>query len=117
MSGIIVYHNGECSKSGGALELLQQHSVPHKVRWYLVDPLSKEELATLLKKLAIPAAQLVRTSEPIYREQYEGENISEDEWLDILTENPTLIQRPVVEKGDSAIIARPPEKVLDFLAL
>jgi arsenate reductase len=87
------------------------------VRWYLAAPLSKDELITLLKKLGIPPSGLVRKSEPIYTEQYEGKNISEEEWLDILAANPILVQRPVVEKEDKAIIARPPEQVLSFLGI
>jgi arsenate reductase len=60
-------------------------------------------------------SQLVRKSEPLYKENYEGRDISEDEWLSILAENPVLIERPIVEKDDKAIVARPPEKVYDFL--
>lgn len=111
---ITIYHNGECSKCRGALEILQERNIPYEVRWYLAEPLSKDELTALLKKLDIPPSGLVRKSEPLYTEQYEGKNMSEEEWLDILAENPILVQRPIVEKGDKAIIARPPERVLSF---
>lgn len=117
MSAIIIYHNGECSKCRGALELLQEKDVPHQIRWYLADPLSKDELEALLKKLDMPPSQLVRRSEPLYMQQYEGKDISEDQWLDILTENPVLIQRPIIEKDGKAIIARPPKLVHTFLRI
>src|SRR4051794_3385758 len=115
MGGIIIYHNGECSKSRGALEILMEKGIPHQVRWYLADPLNKKELKALLKKLNIKASQLVRKSEELYKEQYEGKPVTEEEWLTILEENPALIERPIVAKGDKAIIARPPERIFKLL--
>ena len=115
MADITIYHNGECSKCRGALEMIQEMGIPHDVRWYLTDPLSKNELITLLGKLAILPSELVRRGEALYTERYQNKVITEDEWLDILADNPILIQRPVVAKGNNAIIARPPQKVLAFL--
>lgn len=115
MSNITIYHNGRCGKSRGALEILQEQNIPHTVRWYLADPLSKEELQAILKKLGMQPSELVRKNEELYKEQYKGKNISEKEWLTILAENPALIERPIIEKGDKAIIARPPEKVFELL--
>ncbi|MBS1689254.1 MAG: arsenate reductase (glutaredoxin) [Bacteroidetes bacterium] len=115
MSDIIIYHNGRCSKSRGALEILQEKEVPFEVRWYLTEPLNQKELKALLKKLGMKAAELVRKSEPLYKEQYKDQQLSEQQWIKILAENPVLIERPIVEKGDKAIVARPPEKVLSFL--
>ena len=112
---ITIYHNGECSKCRGALEILQEQNIPHHIRWYLAEPLSKEELTVLLKKLGIPPSALVRKSEPLYKELFEGKDISEQRWLNILSKNPILIERPIVEMGDKAIIARPPEKVFDLI--
>src|SRR5690349_4630040 len=115
MADITIYHNGECSKCRGALEILQERNIPHDVRWYMAEPLSKSELTALLKKLGIPPSQLIRTSEPFFAERYAGKNLTEDEWLDILVATPSLIQRPIVEKGDKAIIARPPEKIFEII--
>jgi arsenate reductase len=113
---ILIYHNGECSKSKGALEILQEEHIPHTVRWYLAEPLSKDELKALLKKLNMQPSQLVRKSEELYKEQYEGKAISETQWLTILAQNPILIERPIVEKGNKAIVARPPERVFELLS-
>ena len=115
MSDIIIYHNGRCSKSRGALEILQEQNIPHDIRWYLTEPLSKSELKALLKKLHMQPSELVRKSEELYKENYKGKEISEKEWLTILAENPVLIERPIVEKGDKAVVARPPEKIFDIL--
>ncbi|MBS1585213.1 MAG: arsenate reductase (glutaredoxin) [Bacteroidetes bacterium] len=115
MSHIVIYHNGQCSKCKGALELLIEKGVPHEVRWYASDPLTRKELQDLLSKLHMQAHELVRTGEELYKAEYETRNISEDEWMDILINKPELMQRPIVVKGDIAIIARPPEKVLEIL--
>lgn len=115
MSDIIIYHNGRCSKSRGALEILQEQNIPFEVRWYLTDPLNQKELRALLKKLDMKASELVRKGEPLYQEQFKDQQLTEKDWLRILAQNPILIERPIVEKGDKAIVARPPEKVLAFL--
>lgn len=115
MDKITIYYNGECSKSKGALELLQDAGADFNVRWYLTEPLSKDELYALLHKLDMQPSQLIRKSEPIFKEQYEGKELAEDQWLDALIEYPVLLERPIVEKGDEAIVARPPEIVNTFI--
>lgn len=115
MEEIIIYHNGECSKSRGALEILQEKNVPHIVRYYLLEPLSKDELRGLLKKLGIKAEELVRKNEVLYKEKYEGKVLPEEDWIDMLAEHPELMERPIAEWGERAIIARPAEKVLEII--
>ena len=115
MSKITIYHNGACSKSKGALEILQETGADFDLRWYLADPLSKDELRTLLQKLHMQPSQLVRKSEPVYKEQYEEKELTENQWLDALLEHPVLMERPIVAQGDKAIVARPPETVNTFL--
>ena len=115
MPEIVIYHNGECTKCKGALEILQERNIPHHVRFYLAEPLSKEEVKDILQKLGITTHELVRTTEPLYKEQFEGRGHSEEEWVDVLVENPILIQRPIVVKGEKAIIARPPERISEII--
>ena len=117
MSDLIIYHNGECSKSRGALEILIEKEVPHAVRWYLAEPLDETELMALLKKLKMQPSELVRKSEELYKELYKDKDkdITEKEWLTILVANPELIERPILEKGDKAIVARPPERVFELI--
>lgn len=112
---LIIYHNGRCSKSRGALEILQEQRIPHTVRWYLTDPLSKKELTALLKKLSLKPSEIIRKSEKIYLENFKEKKLSEKQWLDILVEHPILIERPIIENGSKAIIARPPEKLFEIL--
>ena len=115
MSELIIYHNGQCSKSRGALELLQEKGIPHTVRWYLAEPLTEEEIGGLLKQLGMKASDLVRRNEPYFLEHLQEKDFSEDEWIEILTTHPELIERPIVVKGDKALIARPAERVMEVL--
>lgn len=112
---ITIYHNGRCSKSRGALEILQEKEIPHEVRWYLNEPLSAKELKALLKKLGIPAAELVRKNETLFKENLKGKTLSEAEWIQEMVEHPQLIERPIVEQGDKAVIARPAERLWEVL--
>ncbi len=115
MPPITIYHNARCGKSRGALEILQAQNMPHQVRLYLTDPLTKKELKTLLKKLNMQPSELVRKNESIYKELFSQREYSEKEWLDILVKNPVLIERPIVEFEGTAIIARPPECLFEII--
>jgi len=112
---ITIYHNGHCSKSHEALEILQAEGIPHNVRWYLAEPLSAEELSALVKKLDMPASAIVRRDEDYFKENLAERDFSEAEWLEILSTHPELIERPIVERGDRAVIARPAERLRELL--
>ena len=116
MPHITIYHNGECSKCRGALELMQEQGIPHTVRWYLAEPLSRTELTGLLGKLGMQPSQLVRRGEPVFKELFEGKELSEKAWLDALVQYPILIERPIVETDDRAIVARPPERFSELIS-
>lgn len=109
-----IYHNPRCRKSRETLALLQEKGASPEVLLYLETPPTKEELRSLLKKLDIPAEQLVRKGEVIYKEHYKGKELSEEDWLDALTTYPKLIERPIVVEGEQAVIGRPPENVEVF---
>lgn len=110
-----LYHNPTCSKSRGAIDFLNEKGVDYEVIDIVEHPLSVEEIRNLLVKLNISVNDLVRTNTLIYKEKMEGKSLSEVEILEILSENPPLIQRPILEVGEKAIIARPLEIINDFL--
>jgi arsenate reductase len=112
---ILIYHNGECNKSNSTSAILQEKGLDVTYKFYLHEELTVKELQGVLKKLQLPATEILRKIEPLYIEQYEGKEMSEDEWLKIIVANPILLQRPIVVNGDKAVIARPPEKVLEIL--
>jgi arsenate reductase len=116
MSEIVrVYHNARCSKSRSACQLLEEKGVALEIIEYLKTPPCRDELAGLLKMLGLPAEAIVRTGEDIYKSDYKGRALSEDEWLDALVAHPVLIERPIVVRGERAVVGRPPEKVLELL--
>lgn len=109
-----ILHNNRCSKSRCALELLQDRGGDFEIVRYLDEPLSKLELKELLVKLNLPIEDVIRKGENEFKENYKGKKMSENEWLDALVRFPKLLERPIVIKGDKAIIARPPERVAEF---
>ncbi|HEY7857579.1 MAG TPA: arsenate reductase (glutaredoxin) [Candidatus Nanopelagicales bacterium] len=114
-SEVTVWFNPRCSKCVGAEELLAAHGVPaHKVH-YLDDPPSRAELERVLTLLGTsdPRA-MMRTAEPLYRELGLAE-ASDAALLDAMAEHPVLIERPIVIRGDRAVVARPPELLLALL--
>ena len=110
-----IYHNAECSKSNCALDLLRASGVEPRVVNYLSETPSKEDLTRVLAALDIPAEQLVRKSEALYKQRYEGLRLSEAEWVLAMHEYPELIERPIVMKGDKAVIGRTVERLQQLL--
>lgn len=112
---IKVLHNNVCSKSKSILEHLDENNVAFEIIDFVENPLTAIELKTVLKKLHMPASEVVRKNEPLYKEKFANQELSEDEWIAVLLENPSLIQRPILIKGEIAMIGRPIENVKFFI--
>lgn len=112
---ITVFHNSRCSKSRCALDFLNDKGVDFEVVEYLKDVPSKKELKALIGKLGIHPEDLIRKGEDEYKENFKGKKLTDDQWIDAMVKFPKLIERPIVIKGNKAIIARPTEKILDLL--
>lgn len=113
---LTIYQKPTCSTCREVYRTLKESGVDFDSVDYYIEPLSKPKLKTLLKKMGIPARELLRTKEPIYRELKLGEKeLSEDEIIDCMVRYPDLIQRPIVEKGEKAVLARPPERIKEIL--
>ncbi|MDH3243259.1 MAG: arsenate reductase (glutaredoxin) [Saprospiraceae bacterium] len=110
-----IYHNPRCRKSRETLNIIQNHGLDPEIVLYLETPPSRQEIKDVLKKLGISASELVRKEEKLFKETYRNKEVTEEEWIRILADNPKLIQRPIVIKGSKAIIGRPPERVEVFL--
>ena len=111
MSDWTIYHNPRCSKSREALNLLTENGITPKVVEYLKDVPTRKELELLVMQLGLPASELVRKNEALYKEKYKGLKLNEHEWIRVMHENPVLIERPVVLKGHTAVIGRPTDNV------
>jgi arsenate reductase (glutaredoxin) len=112
----LVYHNPSCSKSRGALGILADKGVDHDVVEYLKAPPDRATLERIVDAVGDPPAELVRKDR-----RFEELGLSSSDYttreavIELLLENPELMQRPVVFKGERAVIARPSEKVLELL--
>ena len=116
MTDLTLYHNPRCSKSRGALELLEARGLTPTVVRYLDTPLDASQLRDLLAKLKISARQLLRTGEDEYKTLNLADNsLSDAQLIDAMAAHPKLIERPILVAGDRAIIGRPPENVLEIL--
>ena len=116
MTDLTLYHNPRCSKSRGALELIEARGLTPNVVRYLETPLNAGQIKALLGKLGISARQLLRTGEDEYKMlQLADESLSEAQLIDAIAQHPKLMERPILEVGDKAVIGRPPENVLELL--
>jgi arsenate reductase len=116
MSELTLYHNPRCSKSRGALELLEARGLAPTVVRYLETPPSAADLRTLLGKLGLSARQLLRSGEEEYQTLGLADaGLSEDQLIEAMVAHPRLIERPILVVGDKAVVGRPPEKVLEIL--
>ena len=115
MNKITIWHNPRCSKSRNAAKLLEEQGIEAEMVKYLDTPPSKEEIKEVLKMLGIPARELMRTKEDIYKELGLKEVEDEEKLIEAMAEHPKLIERPVVIKDGKAAIGRPIEKIIELL--
>ena len=116
MPKITVYQKPTCTTCRQVYAALQESGVDFESVNYYVDPISKSKLKELLKKMGIPAAELLRKKEDIYKKlKLADKKLNEDEIVDLMAKHPDLIQRPIVEKGPKAILARPAERLKEIL--
>ncbi len=111
-----IWHNPKCSKSRATLALLESHGFDPAIRLYLSDPPSTAAIENVLSLLDLDARGLLRTKDSLYTElSLDADSLTERELIQAMAQNPALIERPVVIRGDKAAIGRPPEAVLTVL--
>lgn len=111
-----LFHNTRCSKSRGALELLRERGIEPELVFYLDTPPDAAQLRELLGLLGLPARALLRTGEPEYAALGLADaSLGDDALIAAMAAHPRLIERPVFEHGGRAVVARPPERVLELL--
>ena len=110
-----IYHNPRCSKSRETLQIIKDAGAEVEIIEYLNVIPTKEELKLILMQLNLKPIDIVRKGEAVYKEKFKNSNFNDDEWLTIMMEYPKLIERPIVIKGNKAILGRPPANVLDLL--
>jgi len=108
---IEIYHNPRCSKSRAGLQYIKDQTDDYKIIEYLKEPFTEDKLKQILMKLNLKPIDIVRTQEAIYKSDFKGKNFTDDEWVKILIENPKLIKRPIVVKGNKAIWGVPADTI------
>ena len=113
---IKIYQKPTCTKCRETIGILKQHGVDFDSVNYYEAPLTVAELRDLVLKLGISPRELLRKDEKIYRELKIGQReLTDDELIKLMIENPDLMQRPIVVRGKKAVLGRPPESVEELL--
>ena len=116
MADLTVYEKPTCTTCRNLAELLRERGIDYDAVDYHVFPLTEPELRELVRKTGVPAQELFRTREAVYQELgLADRDVSDDEAIALMTEHPQLLQRPVVVRGDRAVLARPIERALELL--
>lgn len=110
MSDITIFHNPRCSKSRQALALLEEAGVTPTIRLYLEDVPTKAEIKDVLAKLGCDCQAILRRQEEAYKAHFKDVD-DEQALITLLTDHPKVLERPIIIKGDRAVIGRPPEAV------
>lgn len=115
-SKVTIYYNARCRKSREALQILKEKGIDPEIRNYMEEPPSQAELAEVLRKMGKRPRDIFRKSEPLYKDLgLKNKDLSDDDLLDYLHQYPILIERPIVVKGQRAVLGRPPEDVKKIL--
>jgi arsenate reductase len=108
---IKIYHNPRCRKSREGLQLLKESKQEFKIIEYLKEAPSFDELKSIINLLGITPLELIRKNESIWKKNYKGKELTNDEVIRAMTEHPKLIERPIVINKEKAVIGRPPENI------
>ncbi len=109
-----IYHNPRCRKSRTGLDYLRSRTADFEIINYIRDGLNEAQLKEILLKMNNNPQDLVRTQEDLYKKELKGRTFNQDEWIRIITDNPRLLQRPIVVSEHKAVLAQPPE-IVDIL--
>lgn len=116
MADITVYEKPTCTKCREMDKFLRESGVDFAKVNYYIKPISKKKLKELIKKMNISPRELLRKSEPVYKElELAGSSHTDAQLVDLMVQHPDLMQRPIVERGDKAVLGRPTENVKELL--
>lgn len=116
MADITIYQKPTCSTCKEVHQALKEANVDFEAVDYFTDPIPKSKIKELIQKIGLPIEEMIRQKDQLYLDLRLGEKkLTEGQWLDLLIIYPDLLQRPIVERGDQAILARPARKIKAFL--
>lgn len=106
-----IYHNPRCRKSREGIKYLESKKINFEVIDYIKNNLSSEQIRNILKKLQLKPIELVRKNEAIWKEKYKAKDFTDDQLIKILSNEPKLIERPIIVSEKLAVIGRPAENI------
>ena len=112
---IKIYHNNRCRKSREGLQTVQTYELPYEVIGYISNPLNEKELQEIITILGITPIELIRKNEAIWKSDFKGKELSDQELIAAMAAHPKLIERPIVIHKNKGVIGRPNERILDIL--
>ena len=112
---LTIYHNPRCRKSREAIRFLEEKGVSFNIVKYLDQYFDVNSLGEVLKKIDMKPSEILRRNEILWKKEYDCKNLSEDQILELLVEQPRLIERPIVTVGNKGVLARPIESLIEFL--
>ena len=116
VANITIYQKPACTTCKEVYQILKEANTDFDAVDYFTDPIPKAKLRELIQKLGLPVEELIRKKDQLFGDLRLGEKqLTESQWLDLLAIYPDLLQRPIVESGDKAIVARPARKIREFL--
>ena len=116
MSKVLIYHNPRWGKSRESVQILNDLAVEYEIIDYLNNPPSADELQSLANKMGLKAREFIRVKEAVFKELDLQPHLDDEQFMfQKMSENPKLIERPIVVKGDKAVLGRPPERIREFL--
>tara|TARA_B100000475_G_scaffold121339_1_gene88550 strand:- start:93 stop:431 length:339 start_codon:yes stop_codon:yes gene_type:complete len=110
-----IYHNPRCRKSREGVEYLSSKGIDFEIIYYLKNPLSKKEIKLLVSKLGISISDLIRKNEKIWKDNYKNQKLSINQIIEIIFNEPKLMERPIIESEKRAVIGRPKENIDNLL--
>ena len=116
MNKYTIFHNPRCSKSRQTLQILKDNECDTKIILYLKTAIDQSVLESIIKKLSLSPRELLRKGEQEFKDNdLKNKNLSDQEIIEVMVKHPKVIERPIVVKGDKAILGRPPENVLELI--
>ncbi len=112
---IKIYHNNRCRKSREGLQIVQESNQPYVILDYISDPLTANELKEIITILNIAPIDLIRKNESVWKSDFKGKKLSDQQLIDAMAAHPKLIERPIIIHNNKGVIGRPKERILEVL--
>ena len=110
-----IYHNPKCSTSRKVLSIIQENGIQPEVVLYLNAELTREDILEILKKGDLRPKDILRTRDKAYKEKFINAKLTDDQWIDAILKNPSILERPVVVSENMAFVSRPIQRVLEMI--